>query len=449
MKYVPLKIFALLVVLFFITIIPFSRVAIADEETSTSSEIISNGNFTEFNPSYLLTTPNDWNLSEYFNYDSDNKYIFSSTPNSIASQSKILPVGIYEFSVSAQTVSASAEIIVSAIGDNLSESQSFTVLNEEQSYSFYLFENAVETVTFQIKIGSVTDNCEVNIYSVSVKRVGENVLYTENGASIRTASDSTGLRFKGRVNKTFYDECIAKLGNNNAEVGIMIVPKDYLAEKQFTVEDLGVETPLFIKAEKFNNDSSVNADGYYGFNCAMTNIAPENTDRKFSARTYLKYIINENAYYAYANYDENKHCRSVYEIAERAKQDVDDGLIIDTETITVIDEYLNKIETFTYKYAGNESTQIFEKDDGKIYYFDFTAEKSAVMQIIPEIDESINADIVISVYANEEALMPQNGYYLLPANSEIKICVNGKIIFSVYVCPIKTVTVKLYAIRTQ
>lgn len=346
--------------------------------------------------------------------------------------------------MSAQTDSSSAEIIVSAIGNNLNESQTFNVLNEKQSFSFYLFENATENVTFQIKIGSVTEGCEVNIYSVSVKRVGENVLFTENGASIRTASGSTGLRFKGWVNKTFYEECITKLGNGNVEVGIMIVPQDYLAEKQFTVEDLGVEAPLFIKAKKFNNDSSVSEDGYYGFNCAMTNIAPENTDRKFSARAYLKYIINENTYYAYANYEENKHCRSVYEIAERAKQDVEDSLITETETLAAIDEYLNKIQTTTYIYAEDESTEILEKDSGKIYYFDFTAEKSAIMQIIPEIDESVNADFNVSVYANEETLTPKNGYYLLPANSEIKICFKGKNIFNIYVCPIKTVTVKLY-----
>lgn len=445
MKYAPLKIFAFLIVLFFIVIIPFSHVSIADEETSTSSEIISNGNFTEFNPSFLLaTTPNDWNLSGDFNYDSDNEYIFSSTPNSTVAQSKTLPIGIYEFSVSAQTDSLTAEIIVSAIGENLNENQTFIVLNERQSFSFYLFENALETVTFQIKIGSVTDNCEVNIYSVSVKRVGENVLFTENGASIRTASGSSGLRFKGRVNKTFYEECIANLGNGNVEIGIMIVPQNYLAEKQFTVEDLGVEALLFIKTEKFNNGSSVNADGYYGFNCAMTNIAPENTDRKFSARAYLKYIINETAYYAYANYEENKHCRSVYEIAERAKQDVNDGLIAETETLAAIDEYLNKIQMFMYQYAEDESTEILEEDSGKIYYFDFTAEKSAIMQIIPEIDESVNADIVVSVYANEETLTPKTGYYLLPANSEIKICFNGKNILNIYVCPIKSVTVKLY-----
>lgn len=442
MKYAPLKIIALFVVLFFLIIIPFSHVSVADEEPSISPEVISNGNFTEFNPSYLLaSTPNDWNLSEYFNYDSDNKYIFSSTPNAIAAQSKTLPIGIYEFSVAAQTDLSSAEIIVSAIGGNLNESQTFSVLNEKQSFSFYLFENAAENVTFQIKIGSGTGSCEVKIYSVSVKRVRENVLSTENGASIRTASGSTGLRFKGRVNKTFYEECIAKLGSGNVEVGIMIVPQDYLAEKQFTVEDLGFEAPLFIKAKKFNNDSSVNADGYYGFNCAMTNIAPENTDRKFSARAYLKYIINETAYYAYANYEENKHCRSVYEIAERAKQDVVDGLITDTETLAVIDEYLDKIQTFTYKYAEDESTEIFEEDGGIIYYFDFTSEKSSIMQIIYEPD---NVETTVSVYVSGNMLSPKNGYYLLPANSEIKICFSGEVLFNTYICPIKTVTVKLY-----
>lgn len=65
MKYAPLKIIALLVVLFFLIVIPFSHVGIADEETSTSSEIISNGNFsTCTNFSLLGITPSDWNLSE-------------------------------------------------------------------------------------------------------------------------------------------------------------------------------------------------------------------------------------------------------------------------------------------------------------------------------------------------------------------------------------------------
>ncbi len=442
MKSASLKTFTFLIALIFLIVVSLSHVGIADEKITVSSEILSNENFNSFTYyPFWGNVPDNWSFSGDFNYDDENKYIFSSTPNSTAEQSATLPIGIYEFSVSAQTDSSSASIIISAIGDNLNEIQTFIVSSEKQYFSFYLFEYVNESVTFQTKINSVTDNCEVKIYSVSVKLVGEKVLFTENGASIRTVSNSTGLRFKGGIDKNFYDKCIKELGINNVETGIMIVPQDYLTEKQFTVEDLGVDAPLFIKAKKFNNDSSVNIDGYYGFNCAMTDVAPENTDRRFSARTYLKYIIDENAYYAYANYDENQHCRSVYEIAERAKQDVDNGLISDTETITAIDEYLDKIQTSTYKYAEDDSTDIFEENGGKIYYLNFTSEKTAIMQITSD-----NSDITATAYANDSTLLPKNGYYLLPANSKIKICFNGKPVLSVYLCPVKSVTVKLYSL---
>lgn len=449
MKNAFLKPLAFILIAFvFLSVFPLAPVGRANTETfetSNSDEVIPNWNFETFNtPPLFGDTPDKWYLSDDFNYDSVNKYIYSSTPDSFAKQTANLRAGIYGFSVSAQTSVSSAIILISAIGDDLRESRSFTVSTDVSSFSFYLFARKTENVTFQVEISSVTDNCEVKVHSVSVMHVGKNVLFTESGASVRTAADSTGLRFRGKVDKAFFDECITVLGSDNVETGIMIVPQDFLAEKNFTVDELGADAPLFIEAKIFNNNATANVDGYYGFNCAMTNVAPENTDRKFAARTYLKYVIDGTAYFAYANYDEAEHCRSVYEIAQRAKRDIDDGLITDSDAITAINDYLGKIHTATYEYSEEGSTEIFEKNDGKIYFFEFTTEKTVIMQITHDGEVSD-----LSVYANGTSVSAKSGYFLLPANAEIKICFNGKQLFSnVYTCPVKTVTVKLYSYGT-
>ena len=141
---------------------------------------------------------------------------------------------------------------------------------------------------------------------------------TNSGASIRLSSTESGLRFTGRADKEFFDQI--KSVDENAQIGMIIVPKDYLAEVgEFTIkgfEDIG-KTYLDIPVEKWNNTLTAETDGYYGFSCAIVNIKETNVKREFCAISYIRYSYNGVEKYIYSDFDYDKHARSVYYIANK------------------------------------------------------------------------------------------------------------------------------------
>ena len=141
---------------------------------------------------------------------------------------------------------------------------------------------------------------------------------TNSGASIRLSSTESGLRFTGRADKEFFDQI--KSVDENAQIGMVIIPKDYLSEVgEFTIkgfEDIG-KTYLDIPVEKWNNTLTAETDGYYGFSCAIVNIKETNVKREFCAISYIRYSYNGVEKYMYSDFDYDKHARSVYYIANK------------------------------------------------------------------------------------------------------------------------------------
>ena len=145
---------------------------------------------------------------------------------------------------------------------------------------------------------------------------------TFTGASLRLALDSPGIRFAGSVNKDVYDEYVKNYTEVSA--GILITLEEYLTGKtDFTVDALGDNPYVEITAEKWFNQNTVDTDGYYGFYCAIIKINQKNIEKRYCARSYVKYKDGEKFRYVYGNFSLSDNARSVKETAELAMEELE------------------------------------------------------------------------------------------------------------------------------
>ena len=201
----------------------------------------------------------------------------------------------------------------------------------EVFFEFDLEESGVYQLYFKAELSGVTIHIDnMTLFSVNESGAGQSQdevlpdeqIKAEAGAAIRMVKSSLGLRFKGSVDKKLYDTYVSQYGAANVQVGMIIAPTDYLSDLEFTFETLSKSKAVQVcVAEKWNNESMVATDGYYGFNCAFVNILPYNTDRTFSFRSFLKYNDGDNTTYLYSDYDETDNARSVYDVAVTAKEE--------------------------------------------------------------------------------------------------------------------------------
>ncbi len=165
-------------------------------------------------------------------------------------------------------------------------------------------------------------------------------IFTDTGASLRLSETQPGLRFSGKVEKGFYDSCVQNYTDVSA--GMIIIPKDYLLElNEITFKSTENKTVLNIRATKWNNDSTCEADGYYGFNCAIVDIKESNITRELCARAYLTYTENGTVKYVYSDFVINSHVRSVSGVANVAMEEIDS---FDTWEQDIIKAYASGIK---------------------------------------------------------------------------------------------------------
>lgn len=194
---------------------------------------------------------------------------------------------------------------------------------------------ALESTEVRIKLEVLS--ASETVYADDAFLTETSPLALQAGAYLRVAGDSQGIRFKGRIDKGVCDnlrnsDALSKADGDaendlNFEFGIMLAPLDYvITAGEFTVEafktaDLNY---LLIKADILNNEETADADGFYGFNCAIVDIKESNLQRKFASRAYLKYSCKDGLVvtdcYVYSDFSEQENARSVYELAQKAAE---------------------------------------------------------------------------------------------------------------------------------
>ena len=165
------------------------------------------------------------------------------------------------------------------------------------------------------------------------------VITIHEGASVRLVEGSSGIRFKGEVDKDYIAEL--EVADNVSEVtyGIVITPKSYLdAVSDFTMKELSdkyVSNPfLKIEAEKI-----ITHDDTYEFRCAMIGLNRGLYAKEFAARSYIEIVYSDgNIDYIYSDFDVNNNVRSVRNVAKAAFADTSQTYA-DVET-AILMEYI-------------------------------------------------------------------------------------------------------------
>ena len=307
-----------------------------------------------------------------------------------------LQSGKYTVRFRAKIKSAGSRDVTVGFADNNSTfvaSNSTTVSNADDFDDFSLDLELSDTGTYEFKfiaLGTVrifVDDMEL-VY-VEDSGAGEEQsevltddgIQTQAGAELRTVLSSPGLRFKGKISLNLYNYYVQNYGENNVQVGMLIVPTDFLSDCEFSYEALSAakKAVQICVAEKWNNASTANSDGFYGFNCAFINILPYNIDRKFSFRSFIRFIENDKPNFVYSEYSEENNARSVYEVAVNLHNTGD----FTEEQAPTINYFCNRIEYSAAEAVGhgNNSFSLTISDVQGYFVLDYDRETYSLSDV--------------------------------------------------------------------
>ncbi len=173
-----------------------------------------------------------------------------------------------------------------------------------------------------------------------------NPLLTESGAYFKLSTQSAGLRFFGRADKTYVDALKANSDITDLYFGILITTEEI--EKNaasFTVSELDYigSSYILMTANETYNTATAETDGYYGFGCALIDIKESNLKRRFAVRTFLHYKYGYDEYYEYGDFSEENNVRAFSEVIAKAAEDT---AALSENAVSVIEYYvdfLNKV----------------------------------------------------------------------------------------------------------
>ncbi|MBR6727526.1 MAG: hypothetical protein IKM08_04990, partial [Clostridia bacterium] len=149
-------------------------------------------------------------------------------------------------------------------------------------------------------------------------QVASNSIYMIDGAAVRLASGSNGLRFKSMISAEAMAYINSIADADSVKFGTLIAPADFLEDAYaFTAAELD-RLGLKYMDLKADNGLVRNEDGSYTICAAITNIKEENIDRNFAATAYVEYTVDGNTVRIYSNYRELKNTRSIAQVARIA-----------------------------------------------------------------------------------------------------------------------------------
>ena len=195
--------------------------------------------------------------------------------------------------------------------------------------------------------------------NASAQTVETDKVWILDGASIKMSTKDLRLRFYACVDYKYYTQ------SENAEVGVIVTATDYLDKvNDFTFSELDGNDlrVIAIKATAFTNQETASTDGYFAFNCDITDIVPQNLDREFIARPFIRFRTGSEYSYEYGSYDIYKNSRSVYGLVQYwldKPENFSSNQITTLETLyySVIEkapditEYTDNTITFSFRYV--------------------------------------------------------------------------------------------------
>ncbi len=163
----------------------------------------------------------------------------------------------------------------------------------------------------------------------------------------QTDMRQSGLRFAAKLSADDYE----KLENEcDASYGVLIAPRLYLDEKDFTVETVFADNAHYFWAgksttgtrqilniqyedlEALNHDEQGNPlnEGFYALSGAIVNIKQTNYETKFVGRAYVKYKEGDDYVYRFADWAGGNMENNSRSIAETALYKYQEGFVKDS-----------------------------------------------------------------------------------------------------------------------
>ena len=165
-----------------------------------------------------------------------------------------------------------------------------------------------------------------------------------DGASIRIAADSNGLRFTSVVKENTYI----------VEYGTLIVKNADLGATEFTIDALKAAGVTYGQMAATDNGVIDNGNGTVTYNFALTNLPEDQLTTMFAARAYVVYEINGQRITYYSDFTE-ENVRSISMVAKLALEDV-------KAEVTDVDgeyDYIYYIDGVGYsRYTADQYAQI-------------------------------------------------------------------------------------------
>ena len=183
----------------------------------------------------------------------------------------------------------------------------------------------------------------------------------ENGASVRNKANSQGIRFNAVLSKQAY----TVLQSAKAKFGMLIVPKDYVAEGyDLTVENVFGKNAVYVPNVKASDLEKIQpnkraiikidtpfidlVNGAYKIYGSIINVLDENVARGFIGRAYV-YV---NGAYHLAEYADGLVDNNTRSMAFVAKRAIDNG---DENSAILQSAYVNKVKDKTFNYTVKET----------------------------------------------------------------------------------------------
>lgn len=278
-----------------------------------------------------------------------------------------------------------------------------------------------------------------------------------DGASIRLATEASGIRFRTTFSKSFLDYANALAEAIGAEIsyGTLITPAKYLEFTSGVFSKEALDACTDISGAKYvdvkaTNGLTVNDDGSITVNASIVNIKTSNYRYAFAATGYICFTVNGTTFYVYTDYSEENNARSIYDITRVAYADVsatqndvykypvtkylvkrvngtytyEEGNAFsrfDETQIKILDNYYNSIANYEYTPSINELSDvmkpIFDGNTVKnetVFFIDYGDEKTLLYPI----------DSVISVTSYDGSTVYREGVDYSIVNGKIKI-LNG------------------------
>ena len=153
----------------------------------------------------------------------------------------------------------------------------------------------------------------------------KNFIKLDRGASICLEKNVLEIRFMAKVDVETYQMIFDNY--QDVGVGMVLSPKQQVnSSSEFTIKGITLNGAMeTIDANHWNNPTTFEQDRYYSFYCAFGQVGYEEMesflDGEIVARAYIKYTENNKEKYIYSVWDMDNNCRSIRQVAQKAKQD--------------------------------------------------------------------------------------------------------------------------------